>query len=150
MPTTQEQQESELQRIIEVENRLGLFDYRLTKSEEVLVKIEESLSRLTVLMEKHQVLREDLTSLEKRFEERKTKTDPVIENSQTVIGRVQGAGAVLTLLLAIVGWTAVQSINRLDVHGEILSHHKSEIAVLQSDLASHKIADQSLHNVENK
>lgn len=148
MPTTQEQHDNESHRIAEVEKRLGLFDYRLTKSEEVLVKIEESLSKLTVLMEKHQVLREDLTSLEKRFEERKTKTDPVIENSQTVIGRVQGAGAVLSILLAVIGWTAVQNINRLDVHGEILSQHKSEIAVLKNALEAHKASDDAFHKVD--
>lgn len=148
MPTTQEQHESELQRITEVEKRLGLFDYRLTKSEEVLVKIEESLSRLTILLEKHQVLREDLTSLEKRFEERKAKTDPVIENSQTIIGRVQGAGMVLGLLLGIIGWTAAQNITLLGVHGEILATHKSEIAVLKSDMEAHKATDDAFHQAD--
>lgn len=145
MPQTQEQQDS---RLGNVEQKLGLLDYRLTKNEEILMEIKEAIQKIVILTEKQQVLREDMSMLEKRVEEAKVETKPFIEDSQKAIARAQGAGIIFTMLLSVVGWVAVQNISRLDVHGEILSQHKSEIAVLKNTFDAHKASDDAFHKVD--
>ena len=148
MPPTQEQHENEQQRMNSVEHKLGLLDYRLTKNEEILGEIKEAIQKIVILTEKQQVLREDMSILEKRFEERKTQTQPTIDMAERMIGKIQGAGVIIFILLSVIGWVAVGNIGRLDVHHEQLSEIQSDIAVLQNTVKAHQASDETFHQMQ--
>lgn len=143
MPLTEH--ETPENRVSSIEKQLGILDYRLGKNEEILNEIKTAIQQLVILNEKQQVLREDLTMLEKRFDERKAATQPVIDRCENIIGRIHGAALVIGLLFAILGFMATSSLARLDTVEQTVHHHNTEIAVLKNDLRAHEVADEMQH-----
>lgn len=148
MPPTQEQEHEG--RVGSLEMKMGLFDYRLSKNEAILQKIEENLTKITILIEKHQVLREDLTTLETQFKERKNKTDPVLDMAERTIGKIQGAGLIIALLLGVLIWEATSTISRV---GSLEKEQKAiavEVQKIKSELEANVSEDSKVHPLVTK
>mgnify|MGYP000544154151 CR=1 FL=1 len=145
MPNSEQEHEG---RVGSLEQKMGLFDYRLTKSESILEKIEENLTKITILIEKHQVLREDLTTLENQFKARTAKTDPVLSMAERTIGKIQGAGLVIALFLGLLTWVGSGTIDRVDV---LEKEHKTmelKIQHVDNEIDSHIKQDNTILNLK--
>jgi hypothetical protein len=136
------------EKIASIEQKLGFFDFRLTKSEAILEKIEENLSKITILIEKHQVLREDLTILEKKVDTRTAKTDPIINMAERTVGKIQGAGLVITMFLGLLTWIGAGVVDRVVVLEK--DHKDIELRVQKNEgeLHAHMVQDQVQHEAE--
>jgi cell division protein ZapA (FtsZ GTPase activity inhibitor) len=125
-------------RLIGVEKQLSVLDYRLTSNESILTEIKNAVVQLVLVSHELKDLRKDHEELRDDFEDRKLKTDPVIENAKAVIARFYGGLAVILMLMAVLSWVGVESLEQLDTNTSKTNVLETRISLAERDLEYYK------------
>lgn len=114
-----------------LEERVGKLDNRQDQLEGVLIEIKDAITRIVVLTEKHQALREDFTSLKDVVEDRSRRIEKIALSIEGDKGAIRGAGLVIGLLFTILAWVGASSLGKLSELEYGFNKAAKDIAVLE-------------------
>lgn len=117
-----------------LEERVGKLDNRQDQLEGVLIEIKDAITRIVVLTEKHQALREDFTSLKDVVEDRSQRIEKIALSIEGDKGAIRGAGLVIGLLFTILAWVGASSLGKLSELEYGFNKVAKDIAVLEQDV----------------
>lgn len=123
-------------RVTGIENRLAIMDYRLGSNESVLKEISESVKQLVALHQEQRAIRGDFKELKDVVDKKHKDIDPIITNSHKMQGTVLGAGLVLSLLIAVLSYMSVETLNDIRTLSDRQAVLETTVQVMKSELRS--------------
>lgn len=123
-------------RVTGIENKLAIMDYRLGSNESVLKEISESVKQLVALHQEQRAIRDDFRELKESVEKKHNDIDPIITNSHKMQGTVFGAGLVLSLLIAVLSYVSVETLNDIRTLSDKQAGLETAVQVMKSELRS--------------
>lgn len=117
-----------------LEERVGKLDNRQDQLEGVLIEIKDAITRIVILTEKHQALREDFTSLKDVVEDRSRRIEKIALSIEGDRGAIRGAGLVIGLLFTILAWVGASSLGKLSELEYGFNNAVKDIAVLEQNV----------------
>ena len=123
-------------RVTCIENKLAIMDYRLGSNESVLKEISESVKQLVALHQEQRAIRDDFKELKELVEKKHNDMDPIITNSHKMQGTVLGAGLVLSLLIAVLSYVSVETLNDIRTLNDRQAVLETTVQVMKSELRS--------------
>ena len=123
-------------RVTGIENKLAIMDYRLGSNESVLKEISESVKQLVALHQEQRAIRGDFKELKEVVEKKHKDIDPIIINSHKMQGTVLGAGLVLSLLIAVLSYVSVETLNDIRILSDKQAGLETAVQVMKSELRS--------------
>lgn len=123
-------------RVTGIENKLAIMDYRLGSNESVLKEISEAVKQLVVLHQEQRAIRADFRELKESVEKKHSDIDPIITNSHKMQGTVLGAGLVLSLLIAVLSYVSVETLNDISTLSDRQAVLETTVQVMKSELRS--------------
>ena len=123
-------------RVTGIENKLAIMDYRLGSNESVLKEISESVKQLVALHQEQRAIRGDFRELKELVEKKHNDIDPIIANSHKMQGTVLGAGLVLSLLIAVLSYVSVETLNDIRTLSDRQAILETTVQVMKSEMRS--------------
>lgn len=115
-------------RVIRLEGQIALLHYRMEVNETILADIRDSLQKIVQIQERQEVLRQDLTILERKVDENERDVQPYVEYTQLLQGKIWGAGAVVGLVMMILSYFSMDALDRL---AQVEAAQSSTVATVQ-------------------
>ncbi len=123
-------------RVTGIENKLAIMDYRLGSNESVLKEISESVKQLVALHQEQRAIRGDFRELKNLVEKKHNDIDPIITNSHKMQGTILGAGLVLSLLITVLSYVSVETLNDIRTLSDRQAVLETTVQVMKSELRS--------------
>lgn len=104
--------------LVSVNHRLNTTEEILKEVKNVLVEQNKTIVEMVKLQEKQHIQERDLVGLKKDFANKNKITDPILDEFKTSSARITGIVAATTfflcLLQGILGYAAMNALDRLD------------------------------------